>query len=320
MSHGRGRGPMGGIREKQTRNRKTRVLLELLWGYLRIYKIPLLVSGGLILLYTLGSIISPLIIAEGLDQAKTNPLRDLLILIFIMFLFLTLFTWTFNSFNTWVLAKVNANFLNDIRIDVFNRLVKADMSYHHKEKSGDVTSRLTSDTQELAAGVTVVANASSQLLLTLGTFVILLYISPIVTGIALLAIPFALFLAWFLGSFGRKIMFRLRRSYGQVSGQMAENLAGISVAKSFNREEWSSAILYELNQKTYNYFKQLGAIFNFMFPSVSMVSSILVAITLIAGGWISTNSVITIGTVYLATNFVQRFLGPVLHITMYYPQ
>ena len=132
MSHGRGRGPMGGIREKQTRNRKTRVLLELLWGYLRIYKIPLLVSGGLILLYTLGSIISPLIIAEGLDQAKTNPLRDLLILIFIMFLFLTLFTWTFNSFNTWVLAKVNANFLNDIRIDVFNRLVKADMSYHHK--------------------------------------------------------------------------------------------------------------------------------------------------------------------------------------------
>ena len=43
-----------------------------------------------------------------------------------------------------------------------------------------------------------------------------------------------------------------------------------------------------------------------MFPSVSMVSSILVAITLIAGGWISTNSVITIGTVYLATNFVRK--------------
>ncbi|MHA1206354.1 MAG: ABC transporter ATP-binding protein, partial [Candidatus Hodarchaeales archaeon] len=318
MSHGRG--PMRGFGEKQQRNRKTKMLIGLLWGYLRNYRAPLLISGGLILVFTLGSILSPLIIAEGLDQAKDNPIRDLLILIFFIFLALTLFTWTFNSLNTWILAKLNANFLNDIRVDLFDRLVKADMSYHHREKSGDVTSRLTSDTQELAAGVTVVANASSQLLLTLGTFFILLSINPIITGISLLAIPFALFLAWILGTFGRKIMFRLRRSYGAVSGQMAENLAGIVVAKSFNREEWSSAMLYDLNQKTYNYFKQLGAIFNFMFPSVSMVSSILVAITLLAGGWISNSSVLTIGTLYLSTIMVQRFLGPVLHITMYYPQ
>ncbi|MHA2172787.1 MAG: ABC transporter ATP-binding protein [Candidatus Kariarchaeaceae archaeon] len=297
MSHGRGRGPMGGFGEKQSRNRSSKKLIGLLWGYLGVYKIPLLVSGGLILIYTLGSIVSPLIIAEGLDRAKENPLREFLLLIFAVFLTLTLLTWIFNSLNTWLLARVNANFLNDIRVDVFDRLVNADMSYHHREKSGDVTSRLTGDTQELATGVTV--------------------INPIITGIALLAIPVAAILAGILGTLGRKIMFRLRRSYGAVSGQMAENLAGISVAKSFNREEWSSAVLYDLNQKTYNYFKQLGAIFNFMFPAVSMVSATLVAITLVAGGNLSD---ITIGTLYLATIMVQRFLCPVLHITMYYPQ
>jgi ABC-type multidrug transport system fused ATPase/permease subunit len=317
MSHGRGRGPMGGFGEKQSRNRSSKKLIGLLWGYLGVYKIPLLVSGGLILIYTLGSIVSPLIIAEGLDRAKENPLREFLLLIFAVFLTLTLLTWIFNSLNTWLLARVNANFLNDIRVDVFDRLVNADMSYHHREKSGDVTSRLTGDTQELATGVTVVANASSQILLTVGTFFILLFINPIITGIALLAIPVAAILAGILGTLGRKIMFRLRRSYGAVSGQMAENLAGISVAKSFNREEWSSAVLYDLNQKTYNYFKQLGAIFNFMFPAVSMVSATLVAITLVAGGNLSD---ITIGTLYLATIMVQRFLSPVLHITMYYPQ
>ena len=322
MSHGggRGRGPMGALVEKQKRNRSSKKLIGLLWDYLRIYRTKLLVSGLLILIYTLGSILSPLIIAEGLDRAKENPLRELLILIFLVFLALTLLTWIFNSLNTWILARVNANFLNDIRIDVFDKLVSADMSYHKREKSGDVTSRLTGDTQELATGVTVVANASSQILLTAGTFLILLSINPIITGIALLAIPFAALLAGVLGTLGRKIMFRLRRSYGAVSGQMAENLAGISVAKSFNREEWSSAVLFDLNQKTYNYFKQLGAIFNFMFPAVSMVSSILVAITLIAGGWISTESTISLGTLYLATIMVQRFLSPVLHITMYWPQ
>ncbi|MCK4849308.1 MAG: ABC transporter ATP-binding protein, partial [Candidatus Heimdallarchaeota archaeon] len=315
--HGGGMRALG--KKKQHRNRSSKQLLGLLWGYLGNYRNLIVVSGLLILLFTLGSIFSPLIIKEGLDRATEDPNRDFLMLIFLAFLALSLFTWIINSINTWLLARVNANFLNDIRVDVFDRLVNADMSYHHREKSGDVTSRLTSDTQELAAGVSVITNASSEILLTFGTFFILLLLSPIITGIALLAIPFALILAGVLGTLGRKVMFRLRRSYGAVSGQMAENLAGITVAKSFNREEWSSAILYELNLKVYKYFKQLGAIFNFMFPAVSMVSAILVSITLIAGGWLST-SVLSLGSLYLGTILVQRFLGPILHITMYYPQ
>jgi len=277
------------------------------------------VSGSLILLYTLGNIFFLLFIKEGLDRATEDPARDFLMMIFFAYLALSLFAWIVNSMNTWVLARVNADFLNDIRVDIFDRLVNADMSYHYSTKSGDVTSRLTSDTQELAAGVTVVTNASSQILITVGTFFILLFLSPVITGIALLAIPVALILAYVLGTLGRKIMFRLRKSYGEVSGQMAENLAGITIAKSFNREEWSSAILYDLNQKVYKYFKQLGAIFNFMFPAVSMVSAILVATTLIAGGWMSA-SVLSIGSLYIGTILVQRFLGPILHITMYYPQ
>jgi ATP-binding cassette subfamily B protein len=209
--------------------------------------------------------------------------------------------------------------LHDVRQDVFNHLVKADMSYHKKEQSGNVTSRVTSDTDELASGLTIVTQASSQLLLTAGTFILLLMTSWLIAGIALLAIPFAFFLAMFLGGYGRRIMYGTRKSYGEVSGQMAESLAGVSIAKSFNREEWSSSVLYDLNVKTYGYFKQLGALFNFLFPAVSMVSMILVSLTLIVGGWLPA-SAISFGQIYLGTILVQRFLSPILHLSMYYPQ
>ncbi len=191
---------MRALGEKQNRNRSSKELLGLLWGYLENYRNLLAVSGVLILLFTLGSIFSPLIIKEGLDRATEDPTRDILVIIFLVYLTLSLFTWIINSMNTWLLARVNANFLNDIRVNIFDRLVKADMSYHHRQKSGDVTSRLTSDTQELAAGVTVVTNASSQILITVGTFIILIFLSPIITGIALLAIPVAIVLAGILGT------------------------------------------------------------------------------------------------------------------------
>ncbi|MFX0182663.1 MAG: ABC transporter ATP-binding protein [Candidatus Hodarchaeota archaeon] len=322
MSHGRGRGPHGLFQEtKHQRTRPTKQLVRMLWGYLGQYSTFLILSGFLILAYTIGSIISPLIISEGLDAAVSTSTQDInfLSILFAIFLILSVLIWVFNALNTYILARVKANMLHEVRKDVFDRLVYADMSFHKKEQSGNVTSRVTSDTDELAAGITVVTNASSQLLLTVGTFFILLVTSWIITGVALLAIPVAMILAGVLGTLGRKIMYRLRRSYGEVSGQMAESLAGVSIAKSFNREEWSSAILYDLNQKTYKYFKQLGALFNFMFPAVSLISTTLVALTLIVGGWLPAD-VISVGSIYLGTILVQRFLSPILHLAMYYPQ
>ncbi|MFX0122222.1 MAG: ABC transporter ATP-binding protein [Candidatus Hodarchaeota archaeon] len=322
MAHPRGRGPHGFFADsKHKKARSTMQLLKMLWGYLAPFKGLLLLSALLIFTYAIGSIISPLIISEGLDAAVTtvNPDIDFLLLLFFIFLALSLAIWFFNALNTYILARLQANMLHNVRTDVFDHLVSADMSFHKQEQSGNVTSRVTSDTQELAVGITVVTNASSQLLLTFGTFFLLLATSWIITGIALLAIPVAAILASILGTLGRKIMYRVRKSYGEVSGQMAESLAGISIAKSFNREEWSSSILYQLNQKTYQYFKQMGAIFNFMFPAISMVSMILVALTLIVGGWLP-DSAITLGSIYLGTILVQRFLSPILHIAMYYPQ
>ncbi len=320
MSHG-GRGPGRMFGEKATRNRPAKTLLRLLWGYLSPYKYLLASSAALIFSYTIGSIISPIIISEGLDAAvtPTTPNTDFLMLLFIIFLGLSLTIWLLNALNTYVLAKVNADMLNDVRVDIFKRLVNADMSYHKKEQSGNVTSRVTSDTNELATGISVVTSASSQLLLTFGTFFILLNTNVIITGIALLSIPIAGFLAKFLGTLGRKLMYRVRRAYGDVSGQMAESLAGVSIAKAFNREEWSSSILYDLNMKTYNYMKQMGALFNFMFPAVSMISTILVSCALLVGGLLP-ESVITIGSIYLGIIMVQRFLSPIMHLTMMYPQ
>ena len=320
MAHS-GRGPGRFMIEKAQRTRPTRDLLGRLWGYLGKFWFFLVISGLLILSSTIGQILSPLIISQGLDEALSpvSPDTDFLVKLFLIFLGLSLFVWFANAFNTYILARVRANMLDDVRRDVFSHLVKADMSYHKKEQSGNVTSRVTSDTDELATGITVFTQASSELLLTFGTFFLLLMASWMIAGIALLAIPVAYGLARLLGGYGRKIMYRTRKSYGEVSGTMAESLAGVSIAKSFNREEWSSAILYDLNVKTYGYFKQLGALFNFLFPAISVVSMSLVSFTLIVGGILYPDA-ISFGEIYLGSILVQRFLSPILHLSMYYPQ
>ena len=92
MSHHR-RGPPGRALlegQKHKFNRSTKTLLGMLWGYLGRFWPFLLVSGISILIYTLGSVISPLLISAGLDIAipigsTATPDTDILGTIFRVF-------------------------------------------------------------------------------------------------------------------------------------------------------------------------------------------------------------------------------------------
>ena len=53
---------------------------------------------------------------------------------------------------------------------MYDHLVKADLSYHKAEQSGNVTSRVTTDTVALGTGIQVLINFASQALLIVSTF------------------------------------------------------------------------------------------------------------------------------------------------------
>ncbi|MHA2371076.1 MAG: ABC transporter transmembrane domain-containing protein, partial [Candidatus Hodarchaeales archaeon] len=154
MSHGRhGRGPGGMMRghlQEKTRTRSTKHLLGVFWSYLGSYKRKLLLISVIILIYTVASTVTPIIIGSALDSVVEGKNIESINGLLLLFLILSLGVWIFQSFNNWFTAEVRTRFLHDIRSDVFDQLVDADMKYHHTQKSGDVTSRPINDTEELS--------------------------------------------------------------------------------------------------------------------------------------------------------------------------
>ncbi|MFX0113584.1 MAG: ABC transporter ATP-binding protein [Candidatus Hodarchaeota archaeon] len=319
-----GRGPMGAMRgrlEDKTRTRPMSKLLGILGGYLAKYKIKLTLVSIIILTYTIASIIAPIIIGQALDIAAEDQGIKSINNIILLFFVLSITIWVFQSLNDWFTTEVRTRFLNSIRMDVFNHLVDADMKYHHAQESGNVTSRAINDTEELAIGIGIVTSGSSQLLLVVGSFLVLLSISWTFALISLLSIPAALFLTLFIGTIGKRAMLKVRQAYGRVSGKLAESLAGVAIAKAFNREEWTSQEIRNLNYETYGYYKQFGVILMLIMPSVTLISTVMVALTLLMGGYLySESGAFTIGTIYLGVIMVERFLRPVIHLTNYWTQ
>ncbi|MHA2091191.1 MAG: ABC transporter ATP-binding protein, partial [Candidatus Kariarchaeaceae archaeon] len=304
----------------KSRTRPTGILLGILWSYLTEFKKTLVIITFIILIFTLAATFQPILIQQALDLVIENPSSDRLTGIVTAFFILSLIVWLFQSINTWIMAEIQTKLVDNIRSDTFDSLVHADMAYHHKNQSGNITSRVVSDSQEVATGLMVFTNITTQLLLIIATLVVLTVIDPRFTGIALLAVPVAFVISKIFGTIGKKRMLAARQSYGHVSGKLAENLAGVAIAKAFNQEKRVSNEIRELNDQTYGYMKKLIVVFILVFPSISMISTILVYSILLVGGFLSSTTSMTIGVIFLGTIMVQRFLQPVMHLASNYTQ
>ncbi|MHA2091359.1 MAG: ABC transporter ATP-binding protein [Candidatus Kariarchaeaceae archaeon] len=310
----------GAMLADKSRTRPTRTLLGILWSYLGEFKKTLVIITFIILIFTMAATFQPILIQQALDLVIENPSSDRLTGIVIAFFILSLIVWLFQSINTWIMAEIQTKLVDNIRSDTFDSLVHADMAYHHKNQSGNITSRVVSDSQEVATGLMVFTNITTQLLLILATLVVLTVIDPRFTGIALLAVPVAFVISKIFGTIGKKRMLAARQSYGHVSGKLAENLAGVAIAKAFNQEKRVSNEIRELNDQTYGYMKKLIVVFILVFPSISMISTILVYSILLVGGYLSSTTSMTIGVIFLGTIMVQRFLQPIMHLANNYTQ
>jgi ATP-binding cassette subfamily B protein len=243
----------------------------------------IIISGAVLaILASLVDALSPIVLSQGIDTALgTTGVISTIILLTVLYLGLRLVSFVSGSFYTRVIAKAQARFVNKVQEDTYSHLVDADLSFHKGEQSGNVTSRVTSDTEALSTGVQVLMDIASQLVLLAITFIVLWVTSPIVAMTALITVPVVIVMSALYGTIGQRTMLATQRAYGMVSGQIAENLGGIQIAKAFNRERETSSQLLELNNEAYKHNFRLTLFFTFLFPTVGAMSVFILAAVLL---------------------------------------
>ncbi|MFQ5821709.1 MAG: ABC transporter ATP-binding protein [Candidatus Heimdallarchaeota archaeon] len=316
--HGR-RGPHALMGRGYKRSRPFRVLLGRMIGYLGRFKRIVAIGAIFSLMASVVSIFDPLVLQRGIDAVfDSDSTLNLLLFLVGLYIAFKLISWVLRSVNTWILADAQAGFVQNIQADVYDHLVKADLSYHKAEQSGNVTSRVTTDTVALGTGIQVLINFASQALLIVSTFILLWIVSPIIALTSLVVVPGVILLMAIFGTWGQRVMLASQRAYGEVSGQIAEHLSGVHVAKAFNREQELAGKINELNQKAYRYGFRFMLLMTAMQPLVRAIGQLAIATLLFVGGSLATGAAaqLTIGEVFLGIILVNRFLFPLLALVM----
>lgn len=290
-----------------------------MFGYLSGFKGLIAIGATFTIIATIVRTVDPLILSTGINLVLVpgSPLLGVLFL-GVLYVVLRLISWTLGSLYTWILSGAQAGFVRTLQQDIYRKLVGADLSYHHATQSGDITSRVTTDTDNLGVGIQIVIDFASQMLLLITTFALMWLASPSVAFTALVVVPVVIIIVVLFGTVGQRTMLAAQRATGFVSGQIAENLSGIHVAKAFNREDETAGTLSALNQEAYHHGFRFMMLMTLMQPMVRATGIAAVAAMLFVAGSLAvgTAPILTIGEVFLGIILIQRFLWPLLSLSM----
>lgn len=131
--------------------------------------------------------------------------------------------------------------MQNIRRDLFNKISSLHVGYFHDQKKGDILSSISNDVTEVQNGV---ANSFHVLfrepLLIIGFLVGLFYMSPRLTLVTLLTLPFS---AIVIGKISRSLKRKATNTQtlmGRIVSHFEEAISGIRIIKAFGAKQYVS--------------------------------------------------------------------------------
>jgi len=153
-------------------------------------------------------------------------------------LLIAIITGSLTYYITWAMGDLAQHFVFAMRRDLFAHLQRLSLRFHDHQRTGDLTTRLTSDTQAIqemiANGITVLGTNGC---LLAGMLVVMFWLN---WRFALVSLSVAPLLFWTVFRYKRRIKAasrRARASTGQLASLAQETLASIRIVQGLSQEE-----------------------------------------------------------------------------------
>jgi ATP-binding cassette subfamily B protein len=199
-------------------------------GRLSLALLALIVAAAALLAF--GQVIRA-VVDYGLANGSPRTLDLALLLFLLVVAVLSAAIMARGYLLNWIGERVIA----DVRRAVYSRVLALDVGFFETSRTGEIISRLTSDTALLQVVVgSTLAMGLRTALLAAGGIVMLAITSPQLTGLVLLGVPFVVLPTWLLGARVRRLSRASQDQVGEVGAYVDETLHAIRTVQAFCHE------------------------------------------------------------------------------------
>jgi ABC-type multidrug transport system fused ATPase/permease subunit len=295
--------------------------IRLFGPYLARYRLQVLLSIVLMLIFTGLNLANPYLIGVAIDSYITN--RDLhgLAIIGIILLIVNVAMWQAQYWQIWTMSWAGQQILFHVSTDMYTHLQKLSLGFYDRTQIGRVMSRLQSDIDVLesmlSSGLLAMLSSVVALVGIIGTMLVLN------AGLALLSftvLPVMVAIAIFWQRHAQRSFRLTRAAISMVNATLQENISGMRVIQSLVREDRNGEEFERLNAYNRDTNLEASRIAAFILPLVEVVAAVAIALIVIFGGMEVAHHTLEIGILVSFTLYINRFFDPIRDLSQQYTQ
>ncbi|MBE2186271.1 MAG: ABC transporter ATP-binding protein [Rhodothermales bacterium] len=222
-------------------------------------------------------------------------------------------------FNSYFTQWIGQRAIYELRVRIFNHLIRQPLAYFDRLPIGRLITRTTSDVEALsdvlsAGVVTILGDLLRIVFITWFMFAL----SPVLAVVTLAVLPL---MFWATALFRKSV----REQYSETRAQVArlnsfvqEHVTGMSVVQLFGREAEEDRRFAEINDAHRQ--AQLKTVFAFslFFPVVEVLGSVALALVLWVGGLRAVGGGLTVGVLVAFIQYSRQFFEPIRNLSDQY--
>lgn len=248
------------------------------------------------------------------DYGVTNHLQQMYTLGF-----LTFAVWSLESFFEFLLKvrwrHIAQDVQHSLRMETYSHLQKLHISFYENQNTGNLTTVMNDDVNQLERFLDVGASDIIQVLTTvLSIGAIFFYISPVIASLSFLPIPFIL---WGSFYFQKKIAPRylgVREEAGLLASILVNNLSGMATIKSYVAQTFEQNRLEKQSLEYSSSNKKAIVLSSSFSPLIRMVVLCGFLVALVLGGIHVFEGKLEVGSYSVLIFMVQRLLWPLTRL------
>jgi len=237
----------------------------------------------------------------------------------ILYLALLIGMFGFEYGMVYILNVLGQRAMRDLRMQIFDHVQSLSLSFFDKNPVGRLVTRITNDVEVLnelcASGVVTVFG---DLFLLLGIMLLMLVVNWRLALIVFVTLPLLVVAAERFRIRIREVYRRIRISLARLNSFLQESLSGMRTIQVYNQQAKSFEGFKGMNDEYRR--MNMEAIFEyaFFFPMVEFVACLGTALLVWYGGGGVVQKTVTIGTLILFLQYINRFFHPIRDLSEKY--
>ncbi|MCL2508697.1 MAG: ABC transporter ATP-binding protein/permease [Oscillospiraceae bacterium] len=262
--------------------------------------------------YLIGKSVDAMTAAGGVNFTLIYQYGAALLMIYVT-------VWLLNITQGLIMNAASQRIMRTLHGTLFDKMQRLPLMYHDTHTHGELMSRLTNDIDNISG---TIAQSTTELISAsvtiLGSVVMMLALSPVLTLVSMMTVPLVLLLTKLISKRSREMFAGQQRELGRLNGLIEESISGRKIVLAFNMRGKVIKSFGENNARMTAYSVKAQIWSGLLMPFMNVITNLGYVSVMFTGGMLAVNNPLLIGTVASFGTYSRQFAFPLNNIAGMY--